>query len=256
MDGARYLGRTVDGLLDLPGDDLDLSLSLRLSRGEGTAFPDDSGGPRFAARRGLDRREVDELALGVDLTQVLSPAWSYRLALGLHRRAEEFASPGVASGVRDPFGIPPNTADSNLLRGNAQLAATFEPRPWFSLVAGGSLQREDGRSDGVLVFGPARVPFRFALERDTLAPFGEARLRLGDRLSLTAGLRLDLPEEFDAELSPRAGLVYRLPASEASLRASYSQGFKLPSFFALGHPIVGNPGLRPERAETVELGIA
>jgi outer membrane cobalamin receptor len=37
---------------------------------------------------------------------------------------------------------------------------------------------------------------------------------------------------------------------------SYATGFKPPSFFALGHPLVGNPQLQPERSRTVELSVA
>lgn len=40
------------------------------------------------------------------------------------------------------------------------------------------------------------------------------------------------------------------------MKASYGEGFKPPSFFALGHPLVGNPNLRPERSRKFEVGLA
>jgi outer membrane receptor protein involved in Fe transport len=39
------------------------------------------------------------------------------------------------------------------------------------------------------------------------------------------------------------------------LRANWGTGFKLPSFFALGSPLVGNPDLKPEKSRSVDLGV-
>ncbi len=40
-----------------------------------------------------------------------------------------------------------------------------------------------------------------------------------------------------------------------TLKANWGRGFKLPSFYALGNSIVGNPNLLPERSEGSEFGI-
>jgi outer membrane cobalamin receptor len=37
---------------------------------------------------------------------------------------------------------------------------------------------------------------------------------------------------------------------------NYGEGFKLPSFFALSHPIVGNPNLLPETSRSVDVGVS
>jgi iron complex outermembrane receptor protein/vitamin B12 transporter len=37
---------------------------------------------------------------------------------------------------------------------------------------------------------------------------------------------------------------------------NYGTGFKPPSFFALGHPIVGNPQLKPEESRTLEVSVS
>jgi len=44
--------------------------------------------------------------------------------------------------------------------------------------------------------------------------------------------------------------------SDHELGLTIGTGFKPPSFFALGHPIVGNPALVPEESESIELSIA
>ena len=40
-----------------------------------------------------------------------------------------------------------------------------------------------------------------------------------------------------------------------SLRASAGDGFKAPSFYALGNPFVGNPRLAPEKSRAAEAGL-
>jgi outer membrane receptor protein involved in Fe transport len=40
-----------------------------------------------------------------------------------------------------------------------------------------------------------------------------------------------------------------------AVSGNWGEAFKLPSFFALGHPLVGNPQLQPETAESWDLGL-
>jgi vitamin B12 transporter len=40
-----------------------------------------------------------------------------------------------------------------------------------------------------------------------------------------------------------------------TLAANWGEAYKLPSFLALGHPLVGNPDLRPEQGESQDLGL-
>jgi outer membrane cobalamin receptor len=54
----------------------------------------------------------------------------------------------------------------------------------------------------------------------------------------------------------QAGLHYRPRESQPGVGFSYATGFKPPSLFALGHPLVGNVQLKPEQSRTVELAIA
>jgi outer membrane receptor for ferrienterochelin and colicin len=53
-------------------------------------------------------------------------------------------------------------------------------------------------------------------------------------LSVSAATRLDLPERFGPEASPRVGIGYTLTRTGTQLRAAWGQGFKLPSLFTLG----------------------
>jgi outer membrane cobalamin receptor len=50
--------------------------------------------------------------------------------------------------------------------------------------------------------------------------------------------------------------LYTLEATHTAFRVNAGEGFKLPSFFALGHPLVGNPNLLPETSHSVDTGVS
>ncbi|HEU4548220.1 MAG TPA: TonB-dependent receptor, partial [Rhizomicrobium sp.] len=59
----------------------------------------------------------------------------------------------------------------------------------------------------------------------------------------------------DGHFSPQLRADYALPDTGTHFQISWGKAYKLPSFYALGNPIVGDPTLRPEDAETVEGGV-
>ena len=88
-------------------DTMALRWVLRYADSRSQAFPDDSGGPQFAVRREPEHRDATEITTGLTLTHQPLPWWDYSLQMGLYSRQEDIMSPGVAPGVRDPFGLPP-----------------------------------------------------------------------------------------------------------------------------------------------------
>ncbi|MCP5152079.1 MAG: TonB-dependent receptor [Chromatiales bacterium] len=254
--GSEHLGREVVASLGAsPSSDTSLRLTTRVSVSNTTSFPDDSGGPRFAVLRSLERRDIVEATVGAEAEHALSDRVQFRLTASLLRRDEEIDSPGVAPGVRDPFGIPQSTSDDRFTRLSFGASALVEPLPGLQLVAGADYQREDGHSDASLVFFGFPVPTSFDLDRDTIGAFAEMRYETAFGLSAEAGVRVDDAKGFSAEVSPRLGASWRIAATGTRLHASWGEGFKLPSFFALGNPLVGNPGLRPETSESYDIGV-
>ena len=85
---------------------------------------------------------------------------------------------------------------------------------------------------------------------------------LNDDLLLTLGARLDDHEVFGDELSPRASIVWNA-TEKLTLKGSYGHGFKAPTIkqsssdyiFSLGViKVTGNPDLKPETSNALELG--
>jgi iron complex outermembrane receptor protein len=85
--------------------------------------------------------------------------------------------------------------------------------------------------------------------------FVQDEIKLMDPLTLYAGLRYDRYESFGSMVSPRAGLIYR-PDSATTVKLLAGRAFRAPSEFELYYEssdYAPNPGVRPERIETLEL---
>lgn len=219
---------------------------------DSAAFPDDSGGPRLAVNREKTRREAKDQIYG--LRFAFGDSSRLRLQVGLSRfdRSEQGDNASIDGGVRFP--VPAFTSETAFTRDNLYVTATREFGAAVRMVAGFEHQREDGELTSIGDFFGIGSPqtLRFELERDTNAGFVEGHVRLSQRLTAQLGLRRDKVEGLDAETTPHLGLVWVLPNETTTLKFNANEGFKPPSFFALGFPIGANPELEPERSRNVE----
>jgi outer membrane cobalamin receptor len=116
------------------------------------------------------------------------------------------------------------------------------------------------------------------VDRHTVGYFGEARIRGGSRLLVTAGLRLDhivrealeadpsaftprppLPADAILSPNPRIAVSYDVRPASASggatrsrVHASAGTGIRTPDAFEIA--FTDNPGLKPERSRSVDVG--
>jgi len=234
--------------------------TLRFSDSRNVAFPEFSGGKELAVIRQRERRDIEELAAGLTVRQTPVPRFEYALRGSVYTRHEDRMSPGVAPSAGDPFGIPAEPHSVDRLR-RYELSALGTARAPFSisLTAGGDATWESGASSGALVSPFFSTPTDFDLDRVVGGPFAEAHWDSGWGLVLLAGVRADFPDGGSAEVTPRVSGAYALPGLPDGLAlevvGSWGQGFKLPSFFALGNPLVGNPALRSERSQGGDAGV-
>jgi vitamin B12 transporter len=113
---------------------------------------------------------------------------------------------------------------------------------------GGGVERERQEASTESAFGPGLERAR----QTTDALFAHAGWS-GERVRFEGGVRRDDHSAFGGETSLRGGAVLSLGGS-ARLRASYGESFRAPSLGDLYFPSFGNPELRPERGESLELG--
>lgn len=253
--GNRFQVQRVSGGVDASlGEATDLTLSGRYSEADRQGFPDDSGGFEHATLRDVETRDSREALLGAGLTHRLGDS-SISLTLGYFGRDESIDSPGVAPGLRDPFGVPPSFVATDFTRYSATLSATQSLSSAVSVAYGIDWQREEGTSDGQLDVGGFFAPTSFELTRSYWAPFAEVRVESAIGLSAQAGARVDMPEGERSVTSPRMRVAYAMPRN-FTIAASWGKAFKLPSLYALGHPLVGNPHLSPERSRSYEIELS
>ena len=256
VEGSNFVNKTFSANFDiLLSDTAEIRSMLRYVDSHLESFPDDSGGPNFAVLRKAEERDVKEFVLGSEISRFLLSPWHATIHAGFYDRQENTDSPGIAPGARDPLGIPPHTSETQYRRYTAGLRNLFLVNQGMRLSIGVDVQSEEGISRGSLSLDGGEVPTSFDLKRNLWASFVEAQYRLPAGPLLQLGARLDMPEGFDAELSPRVGVSYKYPAFHTTLHASWGEGFKLPSFFALSHPIVGNPDLETEKSHGFEVGV-
>lgn len=218
------------------------------------AFPDASGGPLLSVLRLQDKRETTDSTLGLAYVSSLNDVTELHIRTTFFEHSEDFVSQGVAAGVRD--GIPPNQSDSEFFRATANL---FLASGWTDKVEtafGLNYQRDTGESASLVTFSPQfQLPTRYEVSRDNVAAYAELAYAADNGFGLLASVRADDTELAGRESTARFSAHYAFANGHARLRAGWGQAFKLPSLFALSDPLVGNPELRPETAESSELGL-
>jgi iron complex outermembrane receptor protein/vitamin B12 transporter len=226
------------------------SLLVSFSEQENKAFAEDSGGLLFAQPKETENRESEQWLVGVASSINVLDNLNVNSNLSWMRHTEDSDHPGIAEGTLS--GIPPSLITSKYERAEAEVYLNWAISPIWTLVAGVNGRNARGANTGTLDFG-FPLPVDFKLKQDIYSLFTETKINFKE-LSFDIGIRYDKPDEFDNETSFRVSARYQ-PNNEISTFAVYNQGFKLPSFFALAHPLIGNPELKPERSDNIELGI-
>jgi iron complex outermembrane receptor protein/vitamin B12 transporter len=163
-------------------------------------------------------------------------------------------SPGVAPGLRDPFGLPAQISRGDYDRYSFNALWRTSALNILDFMFGVDRQEEVGSLDGLLFLG-TWVPTHFKIDRNTNALFVEGRSTVGPIIA-QLGLRNDFTSGKSPIRHPAASLNYELPGGAGSIGTTWSSAAKLPSFYALGDPIVGNPLLKPESSRQEEIHYA
>jgi len=228
-----------------------LRLGLRYLDGERASYPEQGGGEAYAVLDALDRSDFTQDIASLEWGAQLSAQWRSTLTGSRFRQDERYRSPGIF-----PYAeVPPNAADTTFTRDQLRWINTVQFARVYEANIGADFRREDGQSDGYVEFAGQRAPTDFALDRDTRGVFADLSATPVAALLLHTSLRYDDPDDFDSETSAQAGARYTAGGG-VTLAANWGEAYKLPSFFALGHALVGNPDLKPEQGESRDLGVS
>ncbi len=225
-----------------------LNFNFRYLDGERTSFPEQSGGPEFALADDLDVSEYKDQSASLGWIANVADDWQSKMNVSWYQRDEDTRSPGIL-----PFdAVPPTGSIIDFNRTQFSWVNTVgnQQKLWANI--GIETKKEDGESGGYL-FSPDVMPNNFALDRQINSSFINLNAYATDALLLQASIRRDDAQGFDANESGQAGA--RLALNDSwTWYINWGEGFKLPSFFALGHSLVGNIDLQPETVTTRDTG--
>lgn len=119
-----------------------------------------------------------------------------------------------------------------------------------SFVFGLAYREESGESSSDF-FDPASPPAtQTVLNNETAwtgSVYGEYRIHLWDRLTASAGARLDDHKAYGGRGTYRGTVAYVIEETDTKLRSTIGTGFKAPTLFELFSSF-GNPALQPEQS--------
>ena len=220
------------------------------AQGQSHTFPEDSGGERLAVIRQPEKRDYSQHNLSALYKTTLTEKMAITFNSSWSKRIEDSSNPGIAAGTLDA--IPAIDSKTNYKRLDVSTHSSYLFSPKVSMAIGLAYTDEDGSMNSVIDFG-FPVPALYTLTRNTKSIFAEFGLDPSAKLHITAGVRHDNADTL-SEITHR--IIGRYQANETFLISmQYSEGFKLPSFFALGHPFVGNNNLKPERSKNYDFSV-
>lgn len=214
-------------------------------------FPEDGGGPRLSVSQTLETRATQFTLAGIEATAAAPARWRPSLRASWSRQRADADTPAIAPGVL--AGVPAIRAASVFER----FEAVGELR-WqggiADIAAGAAWLDERGRGRGSVDFG-VLIPADFAIGRQAASGFVEATITPARALGVTFGVRHDAPTASASTTTARAAMSVAPWAAGPTFRASYAEGYKLPSLYALAYPLIANPTLRPERGRSFEVAL-
>ncbi|ESQ73514.1 hypothetical protein ABAC402_18940 [Asticcacaulis sp. AC402] len=229
-----------------------LSLFVRAADSDREGFDVASGGILYSNGEQQHIQDKDRLA-GLSFRQNTGDGRSFSLNLAAFRRDQEQYTPAAG----DPLGggTPATIQTSRFDRVQATAAYRANGNR-IDYTAGVELMRESGEVDGVLDFGFFTLPASFEQDRSSAGVFGEGLVRLGNGFAVRGGVRADARDNDKAAWSHRASLEWQSADDRLALAGAWGRSLKVPSFYALGDPLVGSPDLRPEESEGGDVRVA
>lgn len=255
-DSGDVLGaelRRLQGFARARLDLGDFEGRMLLLRGSSTrsGYPQASGGPIYAATDDRERRESNLTLAGATLLWSGSERLRPRLSISWSAETQDLISPEIPPGMLQP--VPAIESRTRFERLQTTFDLLFRASSHLALAAGADFIDENGRSSGFIDFG-FPLPTGFRLRRDSIGVFAEGTWTPAQVVELLAAIRSDWHAD-ERETSVRFSARLRPRGAYPLFFANFSTGYKLPSIYALVHPLIGNPSLRPERSRGWEAGV-
>jgi vitamin B12 transporter len=252
VPGSRYTGRSIVARRSVELDaGRSFDVHVRYFDSDSIAYPDDSGGAIYAVSPELESRNSVHKQIGTAYRVENTGGSKFSLNASFSQIALKVDTPAVLPGLRDPFGLPAIQADSSYEESNISITWLSRQYSDVRVLGGLNYHRSSGKSDGVIDVG-FDLPSSFALRRDQWSAFAEMVWRPLEQLSVSGGGRYEWFPNGEVFV-PQLNVEYTSQNDRHTLMLNWGEGFKLPSFYALGNPLVGNPALENETSNSFEI---
>ena len=228
-----------------------LEFGYRYLDGSRSSYPEQGGGPAYALTDDLDRSDYRDQVYSIVWNARISKLWLSNLSADRFSHEEDYASPGIIP----YFEVPPNGADTDFQQDRLRWVNSLSVNGETELNLGADYRNEDADSQGYLEYFGDFYPADYDLERSTAGLFANISTSPVEDFLLQGTARYDDPDGYDSQTTFSLGGRYRL-TDNLSTSANWGEAYKLPSFSALGHPLVGNPDLKPETATNWDIGLS
>jgi vitamin B12 transporter len=249
IKGSTAENKEVITKLNWAGAEHNFDFLYRYFDGEKTSYPEQSGGPLFAQTDLLDQSEYTDQNAAFSWQWQVNDIWKSKVQASWFNRDEIMSSPGIA-----PYtAVPANGANTDFSRTSFSWINTLGNQKTHWANIGVETKKESGDSQGYMDVG-FPMPTDFDLSRRIDSAFINLNSYVTSDFLVQASLRRDDAEDIAAKNSAQVGARYQI-TEQLNWYANWGEGFKLASFFALGHPLVGNPDLKPETSTSWDTGV-
>ncbi|WP_430413774.1 TonB-dependent receptor plug domain-containing protein [Parasphingorhabdus sp.] len=232
-DGYRNFG--ANGKFEISLSEA-ISIDLRGYYSDGKTDIDGFAPPTFAFGDTPETAETEEFVgyAGVNVN----------LLDGRFRNRFAFA---YTNTKRDNFNLTTQTFDALGRNERFEYQGILDISDWLQATIGA--EKEDSRFSSSSFGGPVS---RASASIDSF--YSQLRIMPMDGLTATAGIRYDDHSTFGGETNFAGDIVYSPNDGSTTFRASYGEGFKVPSLFQLFSDF-GNETLQPETSQSWDAGI-
>lgn len=246
------LGTVAGNFRFEPSPDKLLDIDLRYQHDQDSSFPMNGGGPELSILRTPEEAHSGEIIFTAGFHHQVIPKWLYTLNFNFFHDGETSNTPPILDRIPPtPQSVPAEFVNTHFRRAEFAFSNQILLSDRWSAHFVAGVKDENGASNGLLA---NIIPDHFHLDRPEIHGNAEVVYN-SNRFTVSGGSGVDKTSGFNPHPASRAGANLRLFGSRTTLRSTWASAFQLPSMFALGDPVVGNPALKPEENKAADAGI-
>ncbi len=216
-----------------------------------SGFPEGGGGPEFSILRIPKTSNSGNLFGGFIVRHQVNRLWTTAVDADVFSRGEHVYTPAILDSV-PPTNASQPSADTRTRftrsRLTIQNTLNFSSKLQSHLDFQGA--DEMGRNNTLL---EGFYPTPFNDNRGIFNFIGDV-VYSGQHITAMAALGVNATAGFPAQVAPRVGASWTL-GKRTIVKASWGQAYKVPSFYAVSDPVIGNPNLLPEKVTGLDAGL-